>query len=287
MKFLIVTGLSGAGKSQAMHALEDLDFFCIDNMPPKLMTKFAELSHQATDDIERVAVAIDVRSKKMFSDLFDSLQELNRKNYDYKILFLDAQDQTIIRRYKETRRRHPLALDGKTTIQEAITKERKLLHTARVRADYVVDTTLLSNAQLKESMRKLFLANQGDSMVVNCMSFGFKFGTPQEADLMFDVRCLPNPFYVDELKSLTGLDEPVRDYVLKFPQSQGLLTHLTGLLDYLMPLYQAEGKSQLVIAIGCTGGKHRSVVFTEQIAAHLREKSMKVVVNHRDIERKH
>ena len=287
MDFIIISGLSGAGKSKVASFLEDMGFYVVDNMPAPLMPRFAELCMAGQGKYDRVALVNDIRGGQTFDDLFDALEALDQMGCAHRILFVEASTETIIKRYKETRRIHPLAKSGRP-LAEAVEREKTALAPVRQRSEYIIDTTALSTAKLRGELLRLFGdGRQEGAMTVNVTSFGFKYGIPIEADLVFDVRFLPNPFYLTELRNLTGLDEPVRDYVLKFPQSQGLLTHLTGLLDYLMPLYQAEGKSQLVIAIGCTGGKHRSVVFTEQIAAHLREKSMKVVVNHRDIERKH
>ena len=283
MEFIIVTGMSGAGKSRAMTALEDIGYYCVDNMPPKLLTKFAELCLQS-EGLSRVAMVVDVRGGQMFDDLFEGLPVLHRMGGEYKILFLDCDDQVLARRYKETRRQHPLVgEDGITTVYQAIEMERGLLKPLRDRTDYLVDTTHLSSAQLKERVTELFLGDSTQAMVVQCMSFGFKYGYPAEADLMFDVRCLPNPFYEPELKHKTGLDGDVRDYVRETDATRGFESRLYDLVDYLLPLYCDEGKSQLVIAIGCTGGKHRSVALTEALAQHIRDAGVRVTVNHRDI----
>ncbi len=283
MEFIIVTGMSGAGKSRAIDALEDIGFYCVDNIPPKLITKFAELCAQSAGKIDRVAVVLDIRGKDMFNDLFECLDELSSNNYNYKILFLDADDNTIIRRYKETRRKHPLLEQDGISTSQAIALEREKLATAREKADYVVDTSLLSVAQLKDRVTSLFLREENHGMVVNCVSFGYKYGIPSDADLVFDVRCLPNPFYVENLKYKTGLDEEVYQYVMGFEQSKKLVPKLTGLIDYLIPLYSVEGKSQLVIAIGCTGGKHRSVTFARIIYEHLQKSGVWCTISHRDI----
>ena len=285
VEILIVTGLSGAGKSRAMDALEDIGFYCVDNIPPTLIPKFAEICLQSQGKISRVAVVTDVRGGEMFNSLFDDLEELSKQGCKYKILFLDANDNVIIRRYKETRRRHPLQDILQGSMEQAVASERALLRQVRARADYMIDTSLLSPTQLRERINTIFQRDSGDSFVVRCISFGFKYGLPQEADLVFDVRCLPNPFYIDDLKHRTGLEAPVREYVLKWPQAQGLIPKLLDIFDYLLPLYRDEGKSELVIAIGCTGGKHRSVVFTELIYQHLIEKGYRVSVNHRDIQK--
>lgn len=285
MEFVIVTGLSGAGKSRAVTALEDIGFYCVDNMPPKLLPKFAELCMQSEEKLARVAMVVDVRGGQMFDDLFDGLQTLKRMGGGYKILFLDCDNQVLARRYKETRRQHPLISKEIATVQEAIETERKLLKPLLDNTDYLIDTTHLSAAQLKEQVTKLFLEDTSQAMMVQCMSFGFKYGYPSEADLMFDVRCFPNPFYIPELKSKTGLDQDVRDFVLGNEETQEFERRLFHLIDYLLPLYRNEGKSQLVIAIGCTGGKHRSVTLTETLAEHLADGGARVTVNHRDIEK--
>ncbi|MBS5660222.1 MAG: RNase adapter RapZ [Clostridiales bacterium] len=283
MDFVIVTGMSGAGKSRAVDALEDIGFYCIDNMPPKLISKFAEICLQSDGKISRVAIVTDVRGGELFQGLFDELDHLKDQEFSYKLMFLDASDAVLMRRYKETRRRHPLLDVVHGSIENALKSERLLLKPARERADYIIDTTHLSAAQLKERISNIFLDNVMTGMLINCTSFGFKYGPATEADLVFDVRCLPNPFYVDELKKQTGLDQPVRDYVMKWPQSIELLNKIVDLVDFLIPYYLDEGKSQLVIAFGCTGGKHRSVTFAEYLYKHLSDKGHKVTVNHRDI----
>ena len=283
MEFIIVTGLSGAGKSRAVNVLEDIGFYCVDNMPPKLLPKFAELCLQSQDKLSRVALVIDVRGGRQFEGLLDSLDELKRQGGEYKILFLECSDQVLARRYKETRRQHPLAASCGGSVIKAIELERTLLKAARARTDYLIDTFYLSPAQLRERLVGLFLGSEKSGMQVQCMSFGFKYGYPAEADLVLDVRCLPNPFYVDELKHKTGLDQDVRDYVLDKDVTKGFQTRLYSLIDYLLPLYSEEGKSQLVVAIGCTGGKHRSVALAEELARHVADQGIKVAVNHRDI----
>ena len=283
MDFVIVTGMSGAGKSRAVDALEDIGFYCIDNMPPKLISKFAEICLQSDGKISRVAIVTDVRGGELFQGLFDELDHLKDQEFSYKLMFLDASDAVLMRRYKETRRRHPLLDVVHGSIENALKSERLLLKPARERADYIIDTTHLSAAQLKERISNIFLDNIMTGMLINCTSFGFKYGPATEADLVFDIRCLPNPFYVDELKKQTGLDQPVRDYVMKWPQSIELLNKIVDLVDFLIPYYLDEGKSQLVIAFGCTGGKHRSVTFAEYLYKHLSDKGHKVTVNHRDI----
>ncbi len=283
MDFLIVTGLSGAGKSRAVDALEDIGFYCVDNMPPQLISKVAEICLAGNSKISRVAVVTDMRGGDMFYGLFEELDEMRDKGLTYKLLFLDASDAELIRRYKETRRRHPLAGVVSGGIAEEIRNERVLLRPARERADYVIDTTHLSANELKQRMNNIFLDSIQNSMLINVMSFGFKYGSPSEADLVFDVRCLPNPFYVDELKNKTGLEAEVRDYVMDSPNSEELLNKLRDLVGFLVPLYQKEGKSQLMIGVGCTGGKHRSVTFAELLYQFLSEQGYNVRVVHRDI----
>ena len=286
MELVIVTGLSGAGKSAAVDALEDIGYYCVDNMPPELIPTFAELIIKSNEHRDRVAVVADIRLGASFSSLFSVLGDLENMNVQYKILFIDADNDVIMRRYQETRRKHPLAdMYDSPSIAEAIAKERELLLPARQRADYIIDTSQVKSSQFKERVANLFMDDASKAMKVYCISFGFKYGAPKEADLVFDVRCLPNPFYVPELKSHTGLDEEVRKFVLNFDQAQGLKVKLLDLLDYLLPLYRSEGKSQLTIAVGCTGGKHRSVVFAELINKHLLENGAYSSVFHRDMNR--
>lgn len=283
LEFVIITGMSGAGKSRAIAAMEDIGYYCVDNIPPKLVKTFTDLCMQAHGKIQKVAIVIDARSKEIFGNIFEGIEDFVSGQNGFKILFLDCDDATLIQRYKETRRSHPL-MDGEiTSIEEAIAAERELLKKIRSSADYIIDTTYLSVNQLREKVVGIFLDDTKQSMLVNCMSFGFKYGLPKEADLVFDVRCLPNPFYVPELKNLTGLDAPVREYVLKWEQAQNLIPKLFDLVDYLLPLYCNEGKTQLTIAIGCTGGKHRSVVFAQLVAEHMQELQMRYTISHRDI----
>lgn len=283
MEFLIVTGLSGAGKSRTVDALEDIGFFCIDNMPPKLISKIAEMAQQSSSKMTKIAIVTDVRGGELFNDFIAEIDLLKQNKVPYKLLFLDCNNQVLITRYKETRRKHPLLDDRAPSISDAVIREREILMHARERADYIIDTSYLSAMQLKERINNIFLDNISNSMLINCMSFGFKYGSPAEADLVFDVRCLPNPFYIDDLKYKTGLDNEVSEYVMSWPQAQTLLDKLIDLIDYLIPLYVSEGKSQLTIAVGCTGGKHRSVTFAEKLYSYLLENGKKLAVNHRDI----
>lgn len=283
MEFLIITGLSGAGKSVAMKNMEDIGYYCVDNIPPMLVSIFYELCEKSNDQhMKKIAVVTDVRAGGAFDDLFASLDKLRAAKKKYKILFLDARDDVLLRRFKETRRKHPLS-DNAASTEAAVRLERELLMPVKSRADYVIDSSLLSPTQLKERITSLFLGNIALGLTVTCMSFGFKYGLPAESDLVFDVRCLPNPFYIAELKPHTGLDACVFDYVMQFEQSKGLAERMLSLVDYSLPLYQKEGKSQLVIAIGCTGGKHRSVTLTRVLYNHLLETGQRTIVHHRDI----
>lgn len=284
MDFLIVTGLSGAGKSQAVNALEDIGFYCVDNIPPELIPTFYSLFAQMQSGFYRVAVVTDIRGGILFDKLFEALDTLKEEKREYKILFLNASDTVLIKRFKENRRKHPL-LDVSGSLEQVVKKEREILKPVYERSDYIIDTSYLSTAQLKERISNLFLGDSTSALTVQCMSFGFKYGLPAEADLVFDVRCLPNPFYVDSLKNKTGLDDEVYDYVMEKEQTQGVIERLINLIDYMIPLYCNEGKSQLVIAVGCTGGHHRSVAIAQYIYDHLAEQKLRVRVHHRDIQK--
>lgn len=284
MEFIIITGLSGAGKSVAMRNMEDIGYYCVDNIPPMLVSTFYELCEKSSDErMKKIAVVTDIRAGDVFDDLFDSLDKLRAASKEYKILFLDARDDVLLRRFKETRRKHPLNEISSGSTEDAVRLEREVLMPVKARADYVIDTSLLSQTQLKERITSLFLGNASLGLTVTCLSFGFKYGLPSEADLVFDVRCLPNPFYIPELKHHTGLDSCVYDYVMKFDQSKGYAERMISLVDYSLPLYLSEGKSQLVIAVGCTGGKHRSVTLTRVLYSHIMETGQRVIVHHRDI----
>lgn len=286
MTFLIVTGLSGSGKSSCIKVLEDIGFFCIDNMPPQLIPNFAELCAQSAlkeDELEKVAIVTDIRGGTLFLRLSENISKLRGiDGADVKILFLDCAKEVLMKRYSETRRKHPLDEASRGDLSKAIDAENALLMDIRALSDYIIDSTLLTARQLQEQVAGLFLDKPSDRMIINCMSFGFMYGVPGEADLVFDVRCLPNPFYIPELKHLTGTDKEVRDYVMSFPQSVELEKKLFDLVDYLAPLYVNEGKSRLVIAFGCTGGKHRSVTFAEHAARHFEQSGFRVRLNHRD-----
>lgn len=285
MNFLIVTGLSGAGKSMAVNALEDIGFFCIDNIPVDLLPRIVDFALQGENQLSRVAVVMDVRGARNSDQLEQALADLDEKKIEYEILFLDANSNTIQRRYKETRRQHPISVTDHVSIEEAIERERRLLQPLRSRAKYVIDTSLLSAAQNKERVCGLFLDKGKSPMALTVVSFGFKYGLPQEADLVLDVRCLPNPFYVPELKNLTGMEQPVVDFVMAAPESQELLRRYESMLEYVLPLYVKEGKSQLMIAVGCTGGKHRSITFARKIGEFCQKLGYEPSIQHRDAKR--
>lgn len=286
MEFVIISGMSGAGKSRAATFMEDMGYFCVDNLPVPLIPKFAELGMAGSEEYDRVVLVTDVRAGTMFDGLFRALDELESMKCPYRILFMDASDDVIIKRYKETRRSHPLAEES-DSLEEAIARERSLLSPLQTRADYVVDTSVMSTAKLKGELRRLFRpgGQREEPMQVNVTSFGFKHGLAREADLVFDVRFLPNPFYVTELRLRTGLDREVRDYVFQGGQAAEFLKRLEDLLDYLLPRYVEEGKTALVIAIGCTGGHHRSVAITHELAQFIARKGFAVTENHRDLGR--
>lgn len=284
MQLLIVTGMSGAGKSSVMDVMEDIGYYCIDNIPPKLISKFVDLCRQSETEITKVAVAVDIRTGDMFAEIFRSWQYLkDDKDVDVKVLFIEASHDVLMMRYKETRRKHPLQEKFSGNIHEAIAYEWQQLSQLREIADYYIETTSLTASQLKEQIKDIFLEKSSDSLLIKIMSFGFKYGVSTDCDLVFDVRCLPNPYYIENLRNHTGCESCVRDYVMGFSQSQELFSKLVDLIDYLIPLYVHEGKSQLVIAFGCTGGKHRSVTFAELMAKHLSEKEYRIQKYHRDI----
>ncbi len=282
VRFVIITGLSGAGKSQAIKYMEDFGFYCIDNLPPTLIPKFAELCHQSQGTLDKVALVIDIRGGMFFDDLFSSLGDFKKLGYKYEILFLDASDETLIKRFKETRRIHPLLTDG--SIGEGITLEREKLKYLKERATNIIDTTNLIPSQLKNELKNIYVeGNQPDSLIISIISFGFKHGIPLDADLVFDVRFLPNPFYIDELRNFTGNDTKVRDYVMNSSVSLEFSNKLNDMISFLIPHYIKEGKNRLVIAIGCTGGRHRSVTIAHILYNYLKEKGYRVLMNNRDV----
>ena len=284
MELLIVSGLSGAGKSVAMNALEDIGFFCIDNVPAGLLPSITAFSKAGDNQLERVALSMDVRGCRSREQIETALQQLDDQKTPYKILFLDAPDDVLMRRYSETRRRHPISIAEGISTRDAFLKERQILQPLKERANYTINTGLLSTSQNKERICDLFMKNGGakNAMRLTIMSFGFKFGLPPEADLVLDVRCLPNPFYVPELKHKTGLDQEVVDFVMSHPEAQELLRRYENFLQYALPLYVKEGKSQLTIAVGCTGGKHRSITFARKLAESCTSLGYEPGVQHRD-----
>ena len=285
MELMIVTGMSGAGKSQAVKALEDIGYYCVDNMPPTLMPPFLQLCHQSSQVLDKVALVTDVRSGLLFEELQRVLPQLEADVDLCRILFLDCSNEALRRRFKETRRQHPLAEEGQP-IEQALARERQMLSPLYEMADYRVDTTHLNAAQLKSRLNDLFVTGPTTAMTVQMMSFGFKYGYPAEADILLDMRCLPNPFYVEELRRLTGMDKAVQDYVMGNPDAVEYFERIKALLAHAIPLYRKEGRSQLVIAIGCTGGKHRSITFANLLAAELeRTTDLRILTYHRDMGR--
>ena len=285
MEFIIISGLSGAGKSKAASFMEDMGFFCVDNLPAPLIPKFAELGMAGTGEYDRVVLVTDVRYGTNFSALFQSLEALKGMKCPYRILYMDASDDVIIKRYKETRRSHPLAEEC-DSLEGAIALERRMLAPLRERAEFVVDTSDLSTAKLRGELLRLFgRGSQEGAMTVSVTSFGFKHGLPREADLVFDVRFLPNPYYVQELRPRTGLDDGVRDYVFSGGAAGEFLEKLQDLVGFLLPKYVEEGKTALVVAVGCTGGHHRSVAIAHALAAYIRGRGYPVTESHRDLGR--
>lgn len=283
-ELLMITGLSGAGKTVFIKRLEELGYFCIDNLPPALIGKFAELLERSQGDVKRAALVVDLRGRAFFDALHDALSELEAMGRPYTIIFLDARDEVLIRRYKASRKAHPLAEDG--SIVAGIQKERSALETLRKRADQVIDTSDWSPQDLREFVTRRFAPpDQTGQLRIHLMSFGFKHGAPQDADLIWDVRFLPNPHYIPDLQPLTGQDPPVYDYVLSRPETEPFMKRLLDLLQYTLPLYKREGKAELVIALGCTGGQHRSVALVEYLRRQL-EKEASVTVSHRDLNKR-
>lgn len=286
MEFVFLTGMSGAGKSNAASAMEDLGFYCIDNIPPMLISSFVSLAKKGELNLSKIAMVTDIRSGEAFKNIEDVFKKLSDDNIFYKIVFLDASNNELVRRYSETRRKHPLCDEYNLTVAKAVTKEREMLASLRAMSNFVIDTTNLKTGQLKKQLSSLFLGEGVSALNISCVSFGFKYGPATDANLVFDVRCLPNPFYINELRPLTGLDEAVSEYVMSFDNAKEFANKILNLIEYSVPLYRDEGKSQLVIAVGCTGGKHRSVTFAELIYKKLKSLGYRVSINHRDIEKK-
>ena len=283
MRFVIVTGMSGAGKLTAQKMLEDLGYYCVDNLPVPLISKFVELILEPNREITKVVLGIDVRADQSFDEVQEALNDLRKKNFPFEILFMDSSDATLQKRYKESRRMHPLASDGR--VIDGIKKEREILKQIKSEADYVIDTSRLLTRELKEELENIFVKNENyNSLMVNIVSFGFKHGLPADVDLVFDVRFLPNPFYIDELKEKSGNDKEVRDYVMGFEESKIFLQKLTDMILFLIPNYVKEGKNQLVIGIGCTGGHHRSVTLANELYGNLKDSgSFGLKLEHRDL----
>jgi UPF0042 nucleotide-binding protein len=283
LRIIIITGVSGAGKSLAVRTLEDLGYFCVDNLPPSLLPKFLEISRSA-GKIEHIALVMDIRGGEFLEDLFPALDMIKNTGLECEILFLDASDNVLIKRFKESRRAHPLAAEGR--LLQGIEAERRILDKIKKRADHVLDTTNLTPGQLKEEIKGIFLkGREFKGMVINIISFGFKFGIPLESDLVFDVRFIPNPFYVESMRKYSGKNPLVRDFVLKNPETAMFLEKLEGMLDFLIPNYIKEGKAQLVIGIGCTGGRHRSVVIADEVFRIFKGKQYTIFVDHRDMDK--
>ena len=283
MRFVVVTGMSGGGKSTALRMLEDAGFYCVDNLPVPLIEKFVELIAAPDGEVTKVALGLDVRADQAFGDVQKILENLKANGYLFEILFMEANDKTLLKRYKETRRMHPLSLDGR--IEDGIRKERNVLNDIRNKSDYVIDTSNLLTRELKEELDRIFVQNEEyNSLMVTILSFGFKHGIPADADLVFDVRFLPNPFYIDELKYKTGNDKEVQDYVMGFPEASVFIDKLADMVEFLIPNYIKEGKYQLVIGIGCTGGKHRSVTLANHLYMRMKNKgSYGLKIDHRDV----
>jgi len=283
MRFVIVTGMSGAGKSSALKILEDFGFFCVDNLPLKLIDTFADITFNPTSDIDKVALGIDIRSGQMLEKLTESLDMMNEKKQEFEILFLEANDNVLVKRYKESRRNHPLSKQG--DVLEGIIQEREKLDFLKKRADYIIDTSNILIRDLRRELEKIFIDNTSfKNLFIRILSFGYKYGIPQDADLVFDVRFMPNPYYVEELKNKTGNDEDVREYVMQSQSAKDFLCKLEDMVKFLIPNYINEGKNQLVIAIGCTGGKHRSVTIANKLYEELKnEEEYGIKLEHKDI----
>lgn len=284
MRFVIVTGMSGAGKSTALKTLEDFGYFCVDNLPVRLIPKFAEIAYDSDAEVNSVAIGIDIRSGEGLSRLVGYLDTLQSQGYPFEILFLDASDEVLVKRYKETRRMHPLARDGR--VEAGIREERRKIQFLRDRAGYIIDTSNLLTRECRQELEKIFVEERNyNNFIITFVSFGFKYGIPRDADLVFDVRFLPNPYYVADLKSLTGNEKPVQEYVMKAEESTVFLDKLSDMMKFLIPNYIKEGKNQLVVAIGCTGGKHRSVTLTNAMYRRMLSSDYSVRKEHRDIEK--
>ena len=285
MKFVILTGMSGAGKSTALKIMEDIGYFCVDNLPIALIEKFAELVNVSGGELQKAAVGVDIRSGQALDELQDVLDKLNQTEIDFDILYLDSADEVLVKRYKETRRTHPLAAGER--VDRGIQKERRRLEFLRKQADYIVDTSNMLTRELKAELEKIFVQNQDyKNLFVTIVSFGFKYGIPTDSDLVFDVRFLPNPYYVEGLRAKTGNDKEIQDYVMQYPEAGQFLDKLEEMVKFLIPHYITEGKTALVISIGCTGGKHRSVTLANGLFERLKhQKEFGIKIDHRDIQK--
>ncbi len=285
MSLFIITGMSGAGKSQAIDALEDIGFYCIDNLPPQFLAPITTLSKETATG-KNLAIVIDSRSREMFAQFENEIQLLKKQKVDFKLIFIDCSDEELLNRYKETRRKHPLMDSNNNSLESAIERERKMISSARNDADYIIDTTFTTAKRFRQQLMDIIGEAPLSRMQIKLVSFGYKFGIPSDADIVFDVRCLPNPFYIPELKHKTGLDQEVYDYVFSFEEARKIAAKLLDLLQYAIPMYLEEGKTQLVIALGCTGGKHRSISFVRYLAEELKFPNISVITSHRDFDRK-
>ena len=285
-RLVIVTGMSGGGKSCTIKVMEDLGYFCVDNLPPLLIPKIADLCEHSNGKVRKMALVVDIRGGEFFGALVNVLEELDQNGYLFEVLFLEASDEAIIRRYKESRRRHPMATTS-GRISEGIAKEKEQLKQIRQRANYIIDTSHLSTKELQNEIISIFESDESPKkkMDITLLSFGFKYGIPIDVDTMFDVRFLPNPFYIDELKYHSGLESNVKEYIWKWPITRQFVEQLNSLISFLLPQYEKEGKSNLVIAFGCTGGLHRSIFIVEKLADYFKTKGYKINIEHRDIEK--
>lgn len=282
MEVLVITGLSGAGKSEVLNVLEDRGFYCMDNLPPALLLDFVKLFEKAKRIMNKVAIVLDIRSGYFFDDLFENLDVIEERGFKYKILFLDSRDSILIKRFKEHRRPHPLNMDG--SIIDGIRKEREILQKVKMRADYIIDTSDILKAQLQHDILNIFLdGKESKKLVVSIVSFGFKKGIPLDLDMLFDVRFLPNPYYIEELKEFTGNDKCIQDYVMQWDEAKEFFDKLKDMIEFLIPYYTKEGKTQLIIGIACTGGKHRSVTLANELYKYLKGKNFRTTIEHRDV----